>query len=355
MIKIHSLFKKILLSFIPAILFFGCGVWGNFTTYFNLYYNAADLFEQAETAIKEQKVDLFSTQELVLPGSANQQLVKVIEKASKILQYHNQTAFVDDALLMLGKSFFYQRNYQKALRKFNELVATRPESGLVLEAELWSGRAEMKLKDYEIALQTLAKVRKKGIDEGEDEIVNQTFVEQIKYYITIEELKKAIVTSNELLNVSDDKELNAIVAFQLGKLYTETDDVENAIVALEKVFEYSPTYETELNASIELGKALREAKKLERALRVFDDLRSEDKYKESYDILDVELGLTYKDLGELDEAVSNLQFADTAYANSLNSGIAKYELGLIFEKNYKNFDSAFYYYSRASKAPAPSE
>lgn len=347
--------KKILLSFIPAILFFGCGVWGNFTTYFNLYYNASDLFEQAETAIKEQKVDLFSTQELVLPGSANQQLVKVIEKASKILQYHNQTAFVDDALLMLGKSFFYQRNYQKALRKFNELVATHPESNLVLESELWIGKSEMKLKDYQTALQTLADVRKKGIDEGEDEIVNQTFIEQIKYYIYIEDIKSAIVTSNELLGVSDDNELNAIVAYQLGKFYMDSEDVENAVVALEKVFEYSPTYETELNASIELGRALRKAGKLERSLTVFDDLRSEDKYKESYDILDVELGLTYKDLGEMDEAISNLQYADTAYANSLNSGVAKYELGLIFEKNYKNFDSAFYYYSRAAKAPAPSE
>lgn len=355
MIKIHSLMKKILLSFIPALLFFGCGVWGNFTTYFNLYYNASDLFEQAEKAIKEQKVDLFSTQELVLPGSANQQLVKVIEKASKILQYHNQTAFVDDALLMLGKSFFYQRNYQKALRKFNELVATYPESNLVLESELWIGKSEMKLKDYQSALQTLTNVRKKGIDEGEDEIVNQTFIEQIKYYISLEDIKKAIITSNELLGVSDDDELNAIVAYQLGKFYLDMEDVENAVAALEKVFDYSPTYETELSASIELGRALRKAGKLERSLAVLDDLRSEDKYKESYDILDVELGLTYKDLGEMDEAISNLQFADTAYANSLNSGVAKYELGLIFEKNYKNFDSAFYYYSRAAKAPSPSE
>lgn len=355
MLKRQSLMKKIFLLFIPAILFAGCGIWGNFTTYFNLYYNASDLFEQAETAIKEQKVDLFSTQEIVVPGSANQQLMKVIEKASKILQFHDETAFVDEALLMLGKSFFYQRNYQKALRKFNELIASDQQSDLILETQLWIGKTEMKLKEFEKALQTLSIVRTKAIEEGEDEIVNQSFIEEIKYYITLKDYQNAISLSNRLLEISDDDELNAVVAFQLGKFYTETDQHNEAIAVFEKVFSYSPTYETELNTFIELGKSLRHVGKLEQALEVFDDLRTEDKYKEAYDIVDVELGLTYKELGELENAIDNLQYADTAYANSLYSGIAKYELGLIFEKKYLDFDSAFYYYSRAARAPAPSE
>jgi len=355
MLKRQSLMKKIFLSIIFAIIFAGCGIWGNFTTYFNLYYNTSDLFEQAETAIKEQKVDLFSTQEIVVPGSANQQLIKVIEKASKILQFHDETAFVDEALLMLGKSFFYQRNYQKALRKFNELIASDQEGDLVLETQLWVGKTEMKLKEFEKALQTLTNLKTFATEEGEDELVNQSFIEEIKYYITIEDYQNAISLSNRLLEISDDNELNAIVAFQLGKFYIKTEQQNEAVAVFEKVFSYSPTYETELNTLIELGKALRSIGKLDRALSIFDDLRSEDKYKEAYDIVDVELGLTYKELGEFENAIDNLQYADTAYANSLYSGIAKYELGLIFEKKYLDFDSAFYYYSRAARAPAPSE
>jgi cellulose synthase operon protein C len=128
-IKILFLF---LLLFIPA-----CGVWENFTTYFNLYYNTVDAFEQAEEAILSQERSIFSTEELVVPGSANQLLTRVVEKTSKILQFHSKTSFVDDALIMLGKSFYYQKNYLKSLRKFQELTATQSGSEYYLEAQLW--------------------------------------------------------------------------------------------------------------------------------------------------------------------------------------------------------------------------
>ena len=63
---------------LAAFFISGCSVWNNFTTYFNLYYNTSELFEQAEITIKEQKQDLFATTELTIPGSANQLLVKVV-------------------------------------------------------------------------------------------------------------------------------------------------------------------------------------------------------------------------------------------------------------------------------------
>ena len=48
----------------------GCSVWDNFTTYFNLYFNTASLFEDAELEINAQKRDLFSTEPFVFPGNA---------------------------------------------------------------------------------------------------------------------------------------------------------------------------------------------------------------------------------------------------------------------------------------------
>ena len=94
-----------------ALSFSGCSVWEDFTTYFNLYYNTTDLFDQAETAIKESQKDPFSLVEVPLPGNAQTLLAKVIEKCSKILQFQSKSSFVDNALLMVGKCFYYQKNY----------------------------------------------------------------------------------------------------------------------------------------------------------------------------------------------------------------------------------------------------
>ena len=104
---------KIIPFSIILLLFAGCNLWQNFTTYFNLYYNTKTLFREAEDEIFLQKRDLFETEPLVIPGTANTKLTKVIEKSSKILQFNSNSDYVDDALLMLGKSFYYQKNYQK--------------------------------------------------------------------------------------------------------------------------------------------------------------------------------------------------------------------------------------------------
>jgi TolA-binding protein len=348
-------FLKKFLFIIPAILLVGCSIWGDFTTYFNLYYNTSDIFSQAEDAIKSQKTDLFSNEEVTIPGSATQLLNKVIEKASQILQFHSQSAYVDDALLMLGKSFFYQKNYLKAIREFQELVATQPNSNLILEAKLWIGKSDMKLKNYDDALSTLEKVRKQGIDEGKHDIVVDSYIEEIKYKLTQQDYSGAITLSKELLTVSKNDEINAEVVYEMGKLYNLLNDPQNAILAFQQVLDYSPSYDIEFNARLELGKAYREAGQPEKALNIFDDMSSRKNYSEFYDQIDLELGTTQVDLKNYKEAYNYFKTVDTGFTNSKSAGIAKYKLGELYQYYFFNFDSASYYYSKSVTSRLPEE
>ena len=53
--------KKLFVSaslFSILIALSSCGVWTDFTTYFNTYYNAKTLFDQVEEEIKNQKKDI---------------------------------------------------------------------------------------------------------------------------------------------------------------------------------------------------------------------------------------------------------------------------------------------------------
>ena len=348
-------FLKKFLFIIPAFLVVSCGIWGNFTTYFNLYYNTSDIFSQAEDAIKSQKTDLFSNEEITIPGSATQLLNKVIEKASQILQFHSQSAYVDNALLMLGKSFFYQKNYLKAIREFQELIATQPNSNLILEAKLWIGKTDMKLKNYDDALSMLETVRKQGIDEGKDKIVVDAYIEEIKYKLTQQDYSGAISLSKELLTVSKNDEINAEVVYEMGKLYNLLNDPQNAIIAFQKVFDYSPSYDIEFNARLELGKAYREAGQPEKALNIFDDMSTRKNYSEFYDQIDLELGTTQVELKNYNEAYNYFKEVDTGFTNSKSAGIAKYKLGELYQYYFFNFDSASYYYSKSVTSRLPEE
>ena len=354
--QINSInFLKNTLLFLLILFITGCAIWSDFTTYFNLYYNTKDIFSQAEESINSQKQDLFSTEEMTIPGSAVQLLNKVIEKASQILQFHSESAYVDDALLMLGKSFYYQKNYLKALREFQELIATRPNSNLILETKLWIGKTDLKLKNYDDALSTLEDVRKQGVNDGNNDVVVDAFIEEIKYKLTQEDYSGAISSSKELLNVSKDDEINAEVVYEIGKLYNLLNDPQNAILAFQQVFDYSPDYDIEFGARLNLGEAYREAGQPEKALDIFTDMRSRKNYSDSYDQIDLQLGITNVDLKNYTKAFNYFKVVDTGYTNSKSTGLAKYQIGELYQYHFFNYDSASYYYSKSLTSMLPAE
>ncbi|HDZ58668.1 MAG TPA: tetratricopeptide repeat protein, partial [Ignavibacteriales bacterium] len=348
--KIFLAIALFILIFIPS-----CGVWDNFTTYFNLYYNANELFEKAEKQIKAQKKELFSINPPNITGSVKSDLIKVIEKCSNLLQFNSQSSYVDDALMMLGKSFYYQRNYQKAIRKFRELITNYPESDDLLEANLWVGKCQMRLKKYDAGLRTLASVRAKAVDEGEDEIIRQSYIEEIVYKITIDDIKGAIEVANEFMDVSDDDEIKAEVWFEIGKLNMQVGNVESAIKAFKTVFDYSPGFDLEFDAKLNYGKALREGERSKDALNVFENMKSEDKYSDKYGDIDFEIAKTNRKLGDIGEAINLFNEVDTLYRSLPVSGASKYEIGSIYETDLINLDSAATYYSKAATSTLPKE
>jgi outer membrane protein assembly factor BamD (BamD/ComL family) len=349
--KILNLFYLILVSAVIS----GCGIWDNFTTYFNLYYNASDLFEKAEKEINAQEKDLFSTEPPDIPGSANSNLVKVVEKCSDLLQFNSESAYVPEALMMLGKSFYYQKNHQKSIRKFRELEASYPENDLILETRLWIGKCQMRLKDYNEGLTQLATIRKEAVAAGEDEIIRECYIEEIVYRITLEDYKSAITVANEFMDVSSDNDIKAQVWFEIGKLNMKIGDIESAITAYENVFDYSPDFDLQFNARLNYGIALREGNRSEDAMAVFEDMRAEAKYFDDYSEIDFEIAKTNRYLGNLPEAINQFTQVDTTYKNTPISGAAKYELAQIFEYEFIELDSAAVYYRKAVVNPLPAD
>jgi len=340
--------QKILILLLPVFLFCGCGVWNDFTTYFNIYYDTADNFDQAEQLIKQQKVDLFSNEDIPLPGTAGQLLSKVIEKASKILQFHSQSSYVENALMLLGKSFYYQKDYLKAVRKFQELITSHPNSSFVLESQLWIGKSQLRLRQFDAALKTMDAVRDEAVSKKESDIYEDAYLEEIKYRVVTEDYDIAISLINEFLKVSTNSEINAKVSFELGKLYSKQNSTQNAIVAFQNVFNYSPTYDVTLDTRIELAKALRKNGDPQKALDMMQSMRKEAKYTDVFHRIDLEMALSLIDLKRIDEGIQTLVKIDTSFSATTSAGSARFELGKVFETKIPIYDSAFTYYMKAS-------
>lgn len=353
--KITGVLRRSYLVLVFASLYLtGCSVWSNFTTYFNLYYNASEKFAVAEKQMLEQKKNLFTLDEVKPTGATTQSFTSIIEKLSRLLQFKSESAYVDDALLMIGKCFYYQQDYQKATRKFTELTSTFPESELVLETKLWIGKAAFRLRNFEEGNKVFEEVKILAEEEDENDILIQAYVEQISYFIQIENYPDAISNIVKLTEVSEDEQKNAVVTYELGKLYLKIEQYENAAKAFVKVLDYSPEYKIEYDARLEYGKVQNILQKYDLALSAFKDLKSESLFNDFLDQTDLNIGLTYINLGRSEEAFDQLTYVDTTYKGTPTSGIAVLYLGELMEKNGL-IDSAFQYYKIASASTAPIE
>ncbi|MCF8354804.1 MAG: tetratricopeptide repeat protein, partial [Melioribacteraceae bacterium] len=332
----------------------GCGVWEDFTTFFNTYYNAGKTFDLAMEEIEKLEADKFEFKQKPLGGNLKQNLELVIEKCSKILQFHQESSYFDDALYMIGIAFYYQGDYSKGLRKFHELASVE-DSDLQLENKLWIAKCELQLRNFDQGFNRLEDLKTEALEAEEKEIVEKALITQIGYLIYRENYLTAINYLNNLMEVSESDELRAETAFQQGKIYLVLNEQENAAAAFQSVMDYSPTFDVEFSSQFEYAKLQKELNKDSLSLDLLNDLRDENKFDEFRHKIELEIGLLYYEQGKIEDALDKFRLVDTVYTKTESSGIAAFMRGEIWEKHYKNYDSAFYFYDRTSASQAPKE
>jgi tetratricopeptide (TPR) repeat protein len=156
-----------------SLVSFSCVVTEFIGAYFNTYYNAQRLFTEAEAEVFAQTDSRPGGRSFLVPftiqSATRTKFVAVIEKGSKLLQYHPESHLVDNALMMIGKSYFYSDEDQKAERKFREVIDGFPDGGLALEARLLLAcgqyRMNMKKASGTTARQVIEEAEKKGEEE----------------------------------------------------------------------------------------------------------------------------------------------------------------------------------------------
>ncbi len=345
----RNLILLILISFIS-----GCGFWTNFKTYFNTYYNANRIFTETEKELSKDDRKLFVFEEKPARKNITKKFDEVIERTSAILQYHKESDYVEDALLMTGKSFYYQQNYSRALRKFNEL-ATIADSEFKLENKLWIGKTYLKTREFTKALKILDEVKEEAATLEENDVLIEVFVNKISYLIYNEKYDIAISEIYEMLRLDFEDELKAEVLYELGLLYKKVEDYESAESTFAKVNEYSPTFEIEFKSQFEAAKLTKELGNEDKGLVLLQDLRDQDAFSDNWGDIDLEIGKIFYERQEIEPALDKFTEVDTTYKKTKASGIARFYRAEVLENYYRDYDSALVFYKSISNSLAPQE
>ncbi len=321
------------------------------TAYYNTFYNANQAFEAGLESVSESEGDIDRTRYLsVFPapqGAAGESsFEKAIQKSADILREHPNSEWVDDALLLIGRSRYYQQNYVGAAQKFREVIA--------LDAER-EGEARFRLAQTLVAADRYseaAEVLRAGLDQSEDfgHWTTRMRVVRGELYVRQEnwaEAERALVRGLEG-DLPDDT--GARAAFLLGQVRETLEDFEGAEAAYRQVLEYDPAYPLAFAAELSAIEMQGLHGVPERALGRLESLERDDDTREMRAEIARVRARLYRAQGRPDRAkqvLTDVLRGDDS-PQGRGEGRTHYELATLYRDTYEDFTRAAAHFDTAA-------
>ena len=328
-----------------------CSVTDYVSAYFNTYYNALHLFSEAETEtftlIDARPGGRNWLNPFIISAASRTKLDKVIEKCSKLLQYHPNASLVDDALMMIGKAYYYEDENQKAERKFREIIDTYPGSDMALEAELLLAFSMYRMNQTEDARAMGRKVVETAKQEGADDILAR--VSLLLAQLDVEDKNYAAASEDfgvaAKYGKTPDQRSGAYL--RVAEMYTKIGKYAEAEAAYRNAELESNTYIGEYRAKIGALRMRAKQGNYDGALKGLLQLRSNTNYREFFNEIECETGNLYRDMGDTAKALEQYRQVTTTYPHTEGSANAYFELGNLFESRLFQYDSAAVAYGKS--------
>jgi tetratricopeptide (TPR) repeat protein len=345
-----------LLACLVTIGFSGCSVfstiggwisggYGDTVAYFNAYYNAKRLFDEAEAEILGNALSARSQGQAVpqsgqIPPTARQKLNQVIDKCSNILSFYPKSGVVDDALVLIGKSYYYEGEYARAERKFSELLAQFPSGTLVLQGQLWYLKTLEKLDNFDDAMSAGTSLANDAKKADEPNIAAEADTILASLLTSHDRPKQAIEQYSNAVAVSDDGAMRAAAQSRIGDLYFSLQDYEKAAAAYLKVPEFSPDSYVLYYSQMQAALAYRIRKGYESTIALLQNMSRDYRLRDYLGTIRLELANTLAETGRTTEAADEYAYLDTTYVRTEVGARAALELGKLLEMELGDFESA---------------
>jgi tetratricopeptide (TPR) repeat protein len=345
-----------------AIFIAGCSGafkkrWDNFTAYYNTYYNAEVLVTKNERAFANAKLVLNTERPIRIwepptrAGAAD--FDKAILKGAAVLRDHPGSKWADDAVLLIGKSYFYLTQYFSAEQKFDEALTTAKSSTVLKEAVFWKGRVQLEMKRYREGVETMQ--RRLGEGNFAWSATERARINALSAQMLVEEgnIEQALVLLREAAPKLKDDVERGKAFFLLGQLAERRKQAVQARAAYEQVVSPVLDYELRFRARLRLAEIERETGRLNNALKMFQQMARDDKNFDIVTDLNYEIGRTYQRMRKPQEAVSmyRLVLSNKQKPPSLpTKAKTYYALGELARYDARDFRSAAVWFDSAAKA-----
>ncbi len=238
------------------------------TAHYNGYFNANELVKKGEAKIKlAQKEDYDKILPIFIYGddktakSVYPEMEKAIEKCENVIRRHTIKAdnkgqkrpeynkWIDENYGVIGKSYFYKKNYAKSAEVFNYVNRKYKNPSTAATSNTWLAKTYVQQEEYGKAIQALTKV-----DPNHKDLTN---AQKAEYYLAHadallhqKKTDKAVEKLEAAIKYTKKKREKARLYFILAQIHQELNNSSDALANYENVIKSKPVYELEFYARI---------------------------------------------------------------------------------------------------------
>ena len=318
------------------------------SVYYNTFYNAKQSYAIAD----QKRIESATPGSRLTPAIYRELYKRSIAKASAVLELYPTSKWVDDSLLLIGKSFYWREEHTDALTKFEELQENFPESNLLPQTLYWQG-----LTLWAMDRTSDARISFSFIDEDTDaELFGLANLALAQMEATQGNSEEAVEAYKRLLELLDKKHKLRAQAWQgIGNNLLELSRYDEALEAYGNVLQSKPAPKTNFETRIRIGATLERQNKFDEALAAYEQILKVKRLR----IYEAETQLKQANVYWLKEQriTADEIYNDITkkYPRSVYSADAFYRLGLIEQKDRKNLEKAKEHFQNAVQEARSSE
>ena len=256
--------RIIFLMIAPLLIVTGCSlqkkstvnrVLQNLTAHYNLLFNANELLKQKQLDYAAGFVDNYQQMLAVYPDTlgatdaVDKDIENAIAKANKIVSEKEQSKYLGDAYLVIGKANYLASNYFNAVEFFNYVIRSFPKrADLKQEALTWKTRALLYQNNTGEAAITLdsafANINLKKRNPA------NIYAAQLQYYINMQEYEAGEEMAKKAIAAVKQKQLKLRWTYILGQLQELNNKNADAIASYTRIVKSNAPFDMAFNASL---------------------------------------------------------------------------------------------------------
>jgi len=306
--------------------------------YFNTFYNARRYYRKGYEETRKNRTDRVTSAE-------TQNYQKVIEKCAKLIQEYPDSKWVDDAIMLMGKAYFYQQQYMRSNRKFVELLANYPKSPYAPEARLWLARTNISLEKYSDAEQELKFLVRQDIKK---ELIAEAHFYLGQLHNRQKDYLKA-VEAYEIAEKDIPGELKAATLFEIGANYDSLGVFDRAAQAFQDVLKKASLQEIKQDARFRYIQMRKKMGLYNEAIREFESMLMDPRNSGLFSRIRLEIAESLNRKGDVRGAL--LAYEDVIEEFKGNDAAeAYYRMAQIYEAQMGDYERALTQYKQVRTA-----